>query len=443
MQFINKGNFENAQVELSNDKNNSVIEVYKIKNKKTGPLSNVIFTLKDVFATKDWETTSSSNLLLGFKPYYNATSFQKLVDAGATVVAKVFCDELAMAGTGTYSRSGIIVNPLNDKRLVGGSSSGSASTLTNNISFALASDTGDSVRLPSSYIGKVGFKPSYGAVSRWGLFAYASSLDTVSWFSHNINDSFMVAKTLYGIDEKDLTSINIELKDISSTKPKIISYLDCSDYLEESVAKSYKEFIIKLQEDGIKLNKIKLNIDLLNAIKPVYDIISFSEASSNLSNLTGVNFGQRIEGKDWKETFSKTRSKGFGFMVQRRLALGSFYLEKDNQEKLFLRSQKIRRLISDWFTKIHDECDVLIYPSSPGIAPLIDDLGKQPQNFMHWILANSNLTGNPSITFKLGEDKNMPFNISIDSKIYTDEKLFSHSLYLENMWKEKAGKNND
>lgn len=439
--IINKGNFESAITELSNDKNNSVVEVYKEKNKKSGCFSDVIFTIKDVFATKDWETTSSSNLLLGFKPFYNATAFQKLIDAGATVVAKVFCDELAMAGTGTYSRSGIIKNPLNNERLVGGSSSGSASTLTNNISFALASDTGDSVRLPSSYIGKVGFKPSYGAVSRWGLFAYASSLDTVSWFAHNINDSFEVAKILYGIDDKDLTSINVELKKISSIKPKIISYLDCFDYLNKNISNEYKKFINKLKNEGIMLNKVKLNLDLLNAIKPVYDIISFSEASSNLSNLTGVSFGKRVEGNDWKETFSKTRSKGFGFMVQRRLALGSFYLEKDNQEKLFLRSQKIRRLINDWFTKIHNECDILIYPSSPEIAPLIKDMGKESQNFMNWILASSNLVGNPSITFKLGEYESMPFNISIDSKIYSDEKLFSYSLYLESMWS-KQGESN-
>ncbi|MGL6125131.1 MAG: amidase family protein [Metamycoplasmataceae bacterium] len=439
--IINKGDFEKARLELLNDKNNSVIEVYKDENKENGPLFGVTFTIKDVFAMENSETTSSSNFLLGFKPHYNATSFQKLIDAGASVVARVFCDEFAMAGTGTYSRGGIITNPLDNNRIVGGSSSGSASTLTNNISFALASDTGDSVRLPSSYIGKVGFKPSYGAVSRWGLFAYASSLDTVSWFTHNVNDSFEVAKVLYGIDEKDLTSVDIKLKKISSKKPRIVSYLNCFEYLNDNVALAYKKFIKKLDEEGVMVNKIELNIDLLNAIKPVYDIISFSEASSNLANLTGVGFGKRIEGIDWKETFSKTRSDGFGFMVQRRLALGSFYLEKENQEKLFLRSQKIRRLINDWFTKIHNECDVLIYPSSPEIAPLVKNLGKTDQNFMHWILANSNLIGNPSISFKLGEYDNMPFNISIDSKIYSDEKLFSHSLFLEDFWRKAT--NND
>ncbi|MGL5617475.1 MAG: amidase family protein [Metamycoplasmataceae bacterium] len=435
--IINKGNFEKACTELLNDKNNAVIEVYKTKNDKIGSLSDTIFTLKDVFATKDWTTTSSSNILLGFKPYYNATPFQKLIDAGATVVAKVFCDELAMAGTGTYSRSGIITNPLDHNRLVGGSSSGSAATLTNNIGFALGSDTGDSVRLPASFIGKVGFKPSYGAVSRWGLFAYASSLDTVSWFTHNVNDSFEVAKVLYGYDEKDLTSIDLKLNDLSLEKPNVVSYLDCFEYLNENIANEYHELIKKLKDNGIEVKKVSLNLNLLNAIKPVYDIISFSEASSNLSNLTGVNFGQRVEGENWKETFSKTRSNGFGFMVQRRLSLGSFYLEKDNQEKLFIRSQKIRRLINDWFTNIHNDSDILIYPSSPEIAPLIKDLGKKPQNFMHWILANSNLIGNPSISLKLGEYQKMPFNISIDSKIYSDQKLFSHSLYIEKMIKKE------
>ncbi|MGL5592032.1 MAG: amidase family protein [Metamycoplasmataceae bacterium] len=433
MMIINKGNFEKARTELLNDTNNAVIQVFENKNNKIGRLSDTIFTLKDVFATEEWATTSSSNILIGFKPYYNATAFKKLIDEGATVVAKVFCDELAMAGTGTYSRSGVITNPLDSKRLVGGSSSGSAATLTKNISFALGSDTGDSVRLPASFIGKVGFKPSYGAVSRWGLFAYASSLDTVSWFTHNVNDALEVAKVLYGIDEKDLTSIDLKLADISVEKPKTIAYLDCFEYLNKNIANKYLELIKKLESKGIKVKKISLNIDLLNAIKPVYDIISFSEASSNLSNLTGVHFGQRIEGEDWRDTFSKTRTKGFGFMVQRRLALGSFYLEKDNQEKLFLRAQKIRRLINDWFTNIHNESDILIYPSSPEIAPLLVDLGKTPQNFMNWILANSNLIGNPSISLKLGEYEKMPFNISIDSKIYNDEKLFSHSLYIEKM----------
>ncbi len=437
MIFVNKGNLKNAQKELSNDQNNSVIEVYEDVNKKQGPLAGVIFTLKDVFATEKWDTTSSSNILLGFKSHYNATVFDKLIDAGATIVAKVFCDELAMAGTGTYSRSGIITNPLNKKRAIGGSSSGSAATFTENIGFAIGSDTGDSVRLPASYIGKVGFKPSYGAVSRWGLFAYASSLDTVSWFSHDVNDSLQIAKTLYGFDEKDLTSLTIDLEDVVSIKPKTISYLDCFEFLDKSIAKEYQNFLDTLKEQGIKLNKIKLNLDLLNAIKPVYDIISFSEASSNLSNLTGVHFGKRIEGDDWKDSFSKTRSSGFGFMVQRRLALGSFYLEKDNQEKLFLRAQKIRRLISDWFTKIHNECDVLIFPSSPSIAPLVKDVENNSDNLMTWILTGSNLVGNPSINFNLGTSDNMPFNISIDSKIYDDKKLFAHSLYLENMWKEK------
>lgn len=439
MNLLNKGNFEKAKKELLDDKNNSVIEVFNDLNNNVGHLSNTTFTLKDVFATEKGPTTSSSNILLGFNPHYNSTVFQKLIDSGSSIVAKVFCDELAMAGTGTYSRSGIITNPLDKKRMVGGSSSGSASTFTNNIDFAIGSDTGDSVRLPASYIGKVGFKPSYGAVSRWGLFAYAPSLDTVGWFTHNVNDSLVIAKTLFGKDEKDLTSLDIKLDNISMIKPKTISYLDCFDFLDQDVSDEYKEFINKLKNNNIKVNKIKLNLDLLNAIKPIYDVISFSEASSNLSNLTGVSFGARVEGKDWEETFAKTRSKGFGFMVQKRLALGSFFLEKNNQEELFVRSQKIRRLISNWYTEIFNECDILIFPSSPSIAPLLEDANNNSSNFMNWILTASNLVGNPSINFKLGESKNMPFNISLDSKIYEDGKLFSYALYLENMWKE-AGK---
>lgn len=184
MEFINKGNFEQAQKELKNNKNNAVASVFSsVPNEKinnNSPLNNVVFTLKNNYA-KNFDTTDgSSDLLTGFVPGYNATILDKLLNSGAKLVATTNLDEFGLGGTGQFSNKGLIKNPINDKYFVGGSSSGSAATLTKNIGFAIGSDTGDSVRLPASNIGKVGFKPSYGAVSRYGLFSYASSLDTVA-----------------------------------------------------------------------------------------------------------------------------------------------------------------------------------------------------------------------------------------------------------------------
>nr|WP_318034608.1 amidase family protein [Mesomycoplasma lagogenitalium] len=437
-----KGDFEKAKKEMINDKNNAVSHIFENAKNNSGILEKSVFTIKDVFANFCAKTQASSFILKDFHANYNATVIQKLLDAGASPVAKVNCDELALGGEGIYSHWGIIANPLNLKRKVGGSSSGSAATLTENISFALASDTGDSVRLPASFIGKVGFKPTYGAVSRFGMFAYASSLDTVAWFAHNVNDIIQVAQAVYGKDEKDFTSKNVEIKNIKLTKPQKIGYLNIKGQhlLNKEIEDSYFNLVNKLAKE-VTMEKIEPNAELLTAIKPVYDIISYSEASSNLSNLNGIAFGQRQKGENWEEIMTNTRSKGFGKMVQRRLILGSYFLEKDNQEKLFLRAQKIRRLIKNYLDDLHSQYDIVIYPASASIAPLFDD--KSKYGYMDYILTGSNLAGNPSITMKLEESKieKMPFNLAIDAKSNNDKKLLEYALWIEQFI--NKGENNE
>uniref|UniRef100_A0A2C9KVI7 Amidase domain-containing protein n=1 Tax=Biomphalaria glabrata TaxID=6526 RepID=A0A2C9KVI7_BIOGL len=181
----NNGNITLALNELKNNKNNAVAYIYENPAHSEGKLSGAVFTIKDNYATKDAKTEASSLILKGFNPSYDATVVARLKEEGAAIVAKTHMDELALGGTGTYSAYGLITNPLNPERMIGGSSSGAAATMTKNVSVALGSDTGDSVRLPASYTGLVGFKPSYGAISRYGLFAFASSLDTVGYFAHN------------------------------------------------------------------------------------------------------------------------------------------------------------------------------------------------------------------------------------------------------------------
>lgn len=435
--IIQKGNYGLAKKELENDKNNAVIFINQNPNKNKGTLEGAVFSLKSNFAIKNHPVGASSNILENFRPSYDSYVFEALIKAGAQFVAQVNCDELALGGTGTYSNKGIIRHPFDNSRIIGGSSSGSAATFTENICFAIGSDTGDSVRLPSSYIGKVGFKPSYGAVSRWGLFQYASSLDTVAWFSHNVNDSYEIAKVLYSNDKRDMTNNKVEILGAKEEKPKKVAYFDCFDYLDPLVAKEYKNFIQSIKKSNIECIKIELDLDLLNSVKTVYDIISFSEASSNLSNLNGIAFGQRVEGKNWEDTFIKTRTKGFGRMVQRRLTLGSFFLEEKNQKDLFLRAQKIRRLIYNWMNSIYDKYDILLYPSADDVAPKLSSLNDLENKFMKSILTVANLVGNPSININLGYKESLAFNINIDAGFQKDKQLFSYALFLEKMWKEK------
>lgn len=427
------GNFEKAKKELNSDKNNAVAYVYdQMKNlNQNGSLSNAIFTIKNVFATDDATTNASSKILENFHPHYNAQVVQKLLNAGAVPVAKVHSDELALGGTGTYSGFGLVKNPIDPERLSGGSSSGSIATLTENISFALASDTGDSVRLPASYNGKVGFKPSYGAISRYGMFAYCSSLDTVAFFAHNVNDIFEVSKATFGVDNKDMTSVEVKMQQLNMTKPKNVIALDLDEFLEDYVLDSYNKLIEKLVKNGVNVKKIKPDLTILRNIKPVYDIVSYSEASANLANLNGIAFGERKTGDNWQEIMTNTRTSGFGKMVQRRLTLGSYYLYSKNQDEIFKKAQKVRRVIKDYLTNLHKNSDVLIYPASAAVAPFIDFSKNKNYDLMEYILTGSNLVGNPSITLPLGEKDNLPFNIALDSEIYSDEKLLSISLWFE------------
>ncbi|MGX9339560.1 amidase family protein [Mycoplasma sp. 527] len=430
-------NIQNIIDKLLQDDNNAISYIFKDAklNDSSLPLSNTIYTIKDNYADINVECKASSLFLRNFRPGYKASVIKLLEENGSTCVARTNLDEFGLGGSGEYSAFGLIKNPLNKEYLVGGSSSGAAATFSKDIDFAIGSDTGDSVRKPASNIGEIGFKPSYGAISRYGLFAFASSLDTVAYFTHNIKDLIKLSSILYKQDLKnDLTSIDLSFKydEIKEEKPKSIAYLDCFDKLNPEIAKSYKNFLNVMEKDGIKLIKIKENIKLLNSIDVVYKIIAFSEASSNLANLTGVSFGLREEGKDWIDTFKKTRSKYLGKMVQSRLILGSFFLKANNQIRYFVKAKKMRRVLVEYFENIHNTADVFVYPASNDVAPNIKN-GSKYKSYLDFILTYANLVGNPSLTMKLGIDlkNHLPFNIAFDTKRNNDKKLFSQALYFE------------
>ncbi|MFV8435024.1 amidase family protein [Mycoplasma sp. 3137] len=433
-QYRNKGNYVKAYSEVKKDTNNAVAYLYPEKSyqEKETTFNNVIVTIKDVFATNDAPTRASSLILDNFQPFYNATVVQKLIDANARIIAKVNNDELALGGTGTYSAYGLVVNPRDPERFVGGSSSGSAATMTPNIGFALGSDTGDSVRLPAAFNGLVGFKPSYGAISRYGMFAYASSLDTVAYFTHNVNDAIIAAQTLFGKDYKDMTSVDVKITNATKTKPNKIAFLDFSSFVKPYVNQAIGQFIEKIKVNGTEVEIIEPNLEILNAINIVYRVVSFSEASSNLANLTGIGFGSRVNGNSWEEIMLNTRSQKFGKMVQERLALGSYFLYTENQEEIFIKAQKARRLIKNYYTELHDKYDCVLFPAYSGIAPKFNE-DTSANKVMNFILTGANLTGNPSITIPLGMYEHMPYSFALESAIYSDEKLLGYAEYLEEL----------
>ena len=305
-------------------------------------LDGIPFVLKDNFSTKGIESTASSNSLSGYIPLYDATVYTKLKKAGAILIAKTSMDELAMGGTGTTSHIGPTLNPLDKTRIIGGSSAGScAAVVASHCPFSIGSDTGDSVRKPASYGGIVGFKPTYGLVSRYGLFAFAQSLDTVAYFSKDVLDSAILTEVLAGYDKNDSTSFKgkydksfIKNATDGVKSAKLCYFPQLVDNIKDKkIVDEYYKLIEKLKKHNITVEKCEIDEKLLNAIYPSYMIISSAEASSNNACLDGLRYGISgdINADNYREYIKQARSKGFSDMIKRRFVIGSFSLLSDNK----------------------------------------------------------------------------------------------------------------
>lgn len=402
-------------------------------------LAGIPYALKDNFSTKGILTTASSNILKDYVPVYNATVYQKLRDAGAVLIGKTVLDELAMGGTGTTGHTGVVRNPWDKNRLIGGSSAGSAAAVALGIvPYAIGSDTGDSVRKPAAFGGVVGFKPTYGRISRYGLFAFASSLDHVGIFTRNIKDAAYVTDVLKGYDEKDMTSLkNEEIKytdmlneDVKGRKLFYIkeacdleSYKDSEDKELLETLTIFHENLNKIRELGFVVEGVSMDKSLLNALYPTYMSISCAEATSNNANLTGIQFGIRGEGSSIDEIMFDARTKGFSELIKRRFILGSYILQKENQEKLFLNAGRVRRMIVEEINDLFKKYDGLIMPSSGGIAPLFGTKTDQLSD-RYLILENhlviANFGGFPSISMPSGMVNKMPISLNITGPAMKD-----------------------
>ena len=412
-------------------------------------LSGIPFGLKDNYSTKGILSTGSSNTLKDYVPFFDATAYAKLKSAGAVMVNKTVMDEFGMGGTGTTGHTGKVLNPWDTSRMCAGSSAGSACAVAAGVyPYATGSDTGDSIRKPAAYCGIVGYKPTYGMISRYGLFPFASSLDHLGVLTRSVKDAAIVVDQMKGIDKYDMTSWDsskIHLKDAltGDVKGKKICYIkeicDINEYENpsEELKKHMENFfkaIDKCKELGIEVEEVSIDRTLLNALASVYVVISCAEATSNMSNLTGIIFGPRGEGKTWDEQTKDYRTKGFSSLIKRRFVIGSYVLQSKNQERYFRNAQRVRRLLVDAWKDLFKKYDAVILPVGSGPAKHFEgdnDMLSKETVTLEEHLQVGNFGGFPSITIPDGFINNLPVALNITGNCYDDENVLNIAYALE------------
>jgi aspartyl-tRNA(Asn)/glutamyl-tRNA(Gln) amidotransferase subunit A len=413
-------------------------------------LSGIPYGLKDNYSTRDILSTGSSNTLKDYVPFFDATAVINLKNAGGVLVNKTAMDEFGMGGTGTTAHTGIQKNPWDTTRMCAGSSSGSAAAVAAGVyPYATGSDTGDSIRKPAAYCGIVGFKPTYGMISRYGLFPFASSLDTLGVLTRSVRDAAIVVDGMKGKDKYDMTSWDsskIELLKACTgiVKGKKLCYIkeivdkdlykDSSKELQEHIDNYYKTLDI-VRKLGIEVEEVSIDKVLLDALPSTYVVISCAEATSNMSNLTGIVFGPRGEGNNYIEMMKDHRTKGFSPLIKRRFIIGSYVLQKENQERYFKNAQRVRRLIVDRCKEIFKKYDGIILPVGSGPAKHLDgslDILDKNTSILEEHLQIGNFGGFPSITIPNGFINGLPVGINITGNCYKDEDVLNIAYALEN-----------
>lgn len=413
-------------------------------------LSGIPCGVKDNYSTKGVLSTGSSNTLKNYIPFFDATAYEKLKNAGAIMVNKTVMDEFGMGGTGTTGHTGIVRNPWDSTRMCAGSSSGSACAVAAGVyPYATGSDTGDSIRKPAAYCGIVGYKPTYGMISRYGLFPFASSLDHLGVLTRSVKDAAIVVDNMKGIDKKDMTSwdsseINLTKSLTGNIKGKKLCYIreicDINNYNNpsEELTKHLKNFMDKIElirKNGVQVDEVSIDQTLLNAIASTYVIISCAEATSNMANLTGLIFGPRGEGDNYIDMIKDYRTKGFSPLIKRRFVIGSYVLQKENQERYFKNAQRVRRLLVDEWKKLFKEYDAVILPVGTGGAKKLEtnslDILTEETKVLEEHLQVGNFGGFPSITIPDGFVDGMPVALNITGNCKTDANVLNIAYGIE------------
>lgn len=421
-----------------------------LNTNESGNLTGIPIAHKDIFCTKRLRTTCGSKMLAGFTAPYDATVVQRLANAGCVTIGKTNMDEFAMGSSNETSFFGNVKNPWQTSRVPGGSSGGSAASVAARlIPAATGTDTGGSIRQPAAFCGLTGLKPSYGRVSRYGMIAFASSLDQGGPLTRSAEDSAIMFNAMGGFDPKDSTSIerpipsvnellDLDLRGLRLGLPT--EFFDSS--VDTAVLGSVREALQILEKRGAQL----VDVSLPNSAAgiPCYYVIAPAEASSNLSRFDGVRFGHRSEQADsLLDLYECSRAEGFGVEVKRRILIGTYVLSAGYYDAYYLKAQKIRRVISDDFTKAFEKCDVIVGPTTPSTAFKIGEKTQDPVSmYLNDIFTNTvNLAGLPSLSMPVGLDgSGLPIGMQLIGRFMDETSLIgtAHQFQLETDWHERC-----
>ena len=431
----------NAFVTITQDQVNQQLKNFQFDENNL--LSGVAFVAKDNYSTKGIKTTASSRMLENYEPIYDAHVISKLKAKDCMMIGKSSMDELAMGGTNKSALTGPVSNPYDVTRISGGSSGGSAALVASGlIPFALGSDTGDSIRKPAGYCGVVGFKPTWGRISRYGVIPYASSLDHVGAFTRSVEDMAIVIEALAGRDDRDMTSSYKEVEpyytnltdQVQDKKIAVIQEI-YEQISNQAIKANFDQMIQTYRDLGCQVDFVHFDKTLLKALLPTYTIIANSEATSNHACLDGVKYGTRVDAPSPDEVMIASRTNGFGDHIKRRFILGNLALATENQEKMFRKAQRVRRLIVNELNKIYVDYDLVLTPTAGHIAAKIDDESEDRLTDEYLILENhlalGNFAGTPSLTLPCGFVEDMPIGINIMGKLFEEQTVLNASYALE------------
>ena len=403
-------------------------------------LPGIPIAVKDLFCTNKVRTTAGSNILNNFVPTYESTVTQNIWNEGGILRGKLNCDEFAMGSSNETSFFGNVQNPIAEDLVPGGSSGGSSAALAANLTpVTIGTDTGGSIRQPASFTGTVGLKPTYGSCSRYGIVAFASSLDQAGPMSKDVKDSSILLEVISSFDKKDSTSIDFKRNNYSSELTRNIKGLKIGipkeyriDGMPDEIEKLWKKGIEYAKDCGAEI--IDISLPHTSYALPTYYIVAPAEASSNLARYDGVKYGLRSSGKNLIDMYEKTRSEGFGEEVKRRVMIGTYVLSSGYYDAYYLKAQKVRQLIKQDFDQAYNKVDAILTPSTPSSAFKIGEKSNDPVSmYLNDIFTVPvNLAGLPGISIPAGVDKNnYPLGLQIIGKPFDEQTVLNIAYSME------------
>jgi aspartyl-tRNA(Asn)/glutamyl-tRNA(Gln) amidotransferase subunit A len=396
-------------------------------------LCGIPWACKDIIGTKGVVTTAGSRILEGYVPPYSATVVERLDERGAVMIGKTNLDEFAMGSSNENSAFGPVKNPWRADRVPGGSSGGSAvAVAAGEVLFGLGTDTGGSIRQPAALCGVVGMKPTYGRVPRWGVVAFASSLDQVGPFATTVEDAAIVCEAIFGKDPNDATMVDLPSDDLREDLKKGVRGMRLGvpkeyfsvEGMEPGVERAVRDALAVLEREGAKLEEVSLS--LTDHGLAVYYIIQPAEASANLARYDGVRYGLRVEGPDLLETYRRTRGKGFGSEVKRRMILGTYALSAGYYDAYYVKAQKVRTLIKAEYDRVFEKVDALVTPTSPTVAfPIGAKVNDPLSMYLNDVFTLPvNISGLPGISVPCGLSEGLPVGLQVIANSYQERTMF-------------------